>query len=201
MQTIGTYDAYQGMIADLKTRILERVLVIVAVGVSASVLLNNLTFGTPSTTLMTLWLLVVASCIGCYVLKGYSLRLAAYAALGMSLVIILLSAIVLNSVALLYLLPILVLVARFIAGTSEAMLISIISSVFIISPTFNSLENSSTTFITLIILWATVAFTEIIVEGVMGVLKTVNQYQHYPCDNSLSLPYRVQFTWRFRTNY
>ena len=73
-------------------------------------------------------MLVVVCCIGCYILKGYSLRLATYAVLGMGLAIILMSAIVLNSVAFLYLLPIHGLVARFIAGTSETLLISITAS-------------------------------------------------------------------------
>ncbi|MBA3874905.1 MAG: hypothetical protein H0X30_37740, partial [Anaerolineae bacterium] len=178
MQIMDTVDAYQGMIADLKMRILDRVLLIVALSASAAVVLNNLLFGTPSTTMMTLWLLVVVCCIGCYRLKSYSPRLATYSALGSALIIIYLGAIIFNSGTFLYLFAILVLVTRFITGNYETFLFSIMATVLILSTHLN-LPNPSSTLGSLIILWGTMIFTEIMVEGIMSELKTVNQYQRY----------------------
>lgn len=166
------------MLSDLRSRILDRTLLITAIGVSAAVMLGNFTTGVPLTETMALWFLVILGCAGCYGLKSRSTQVAGYATLAIGLVLIVCSAVILNQLTFLYLLPVLIVVARFISGTSETLLVSIVASVFIIAIHLY-VPGNPTTPSSLLILWATFFLTQMMLESVMDELKTVNQYQRY----------------------
>ncbi len=178
MTLIELDNPYTLMLADLRSRILDRVLLTAAIGVSAAVLLGNFMTGVPQTATMALWFFAVVGCAGCYGLKGYSSQLAGYAALGTGLVLIAIGTVVLGEASFLYLFPVLIIAARFICGAVETLLVSIIASVFIIVLQVYMPENP-TAASSLLILWISYFLTQMMLEGVMGELKTVNQYQRY----------------------